>query len=121
MTENILSLLFLAVSLLSVVTQGRAFVRAYHLAGPIRDRTVRTIGCRLIAAAVYVGLGTMTLIARDDFPVVSLAVFTAVQLLWQANSILDLRAPKAADVERVISRNETNVRRGTGPGRQHSG
>jgi hypothetical protein len=81
--------LLLAVSLVSVVVYMSALGQL--LVGEKRPGLVRTAICRLLAALLYVGVGLATLESGQQGPLVGLAVFTIVQLMWQANSIADVR------------------------------
>lgn len=71
------------------LTRGPVAVgRAARLA---RRGLIRTVACRILAAVVYIGVAVVTVVARPALPVVALAVFTGTQLLWQLNSLLDVR------------------------------
>ena len=96
MSETVFAVLFLAVSMISMTVQGvscmrllRAARAADHL--DIHAGMVRTAVCRVAAAAVYTGFGLTALVAQETFPVLALAVFTFVQVLWQANALADVR------------------------------
>jgi hypothetical protein len=52
---------------------------------------VRTARCRVAAAMSYVLLGSAMVVWRHSFPVVTVAVFTVVQIMWQLNSFADVR------------------------------
>jgi hypothetical protein len=84
----LLGALLLAVSLVSVVIYmtalGQLLIGAHHRG------LVRTAVCRLVAALLYVGVALATLHRNDQGPLIGLGVFTAVQLMWQANSIADV-------------------------------
>jgi hypothetical protein len=81
--------LLLAVSLVSVLTYMVAIGQL--LSGPRRPGLVRTGFCRLAAALLYVGVGLLTLHTHTQGPLVGLGVFTIVQIMWQANSVADVR------------------------------
>jgi hypothetical protein len=81
--------LLLAVSLVSVLTYMVALGQL--LSGPRRPGLVRTGFCRLAAALLYVGVGLLTLHTHTQGPLVGLGVFTIVQIMWQANSVADVR------------------------------
>lgn len=103
-----LGVLFLVVSAVSLVIQGASLRRLYHwpeIGGHTQNLVyrglLRTSACRVLAALLYVGMGIATLLARSTLPVMALSVFTAVQMLWQANAVADvrLRHKLADDVE----------------------
>ena len=106
MTETALAVVMLLVSLASLAVQGAAWRRLAASAPtpPVRVRRglLRTVGCRTAAAGLYVAVAVTMLVARHAFPALALAAFTATQLVWQANSVLDLRLRRdlAADNER---------------------
>jgi hypothetical protein len=81
--------LLLGVSLVSVLTYMVALGQL--LSGPRRVGLVRTALCRLFAALLYVGVGLMTLHTHAQGPLIGLGVFTAVQVMWQANAVADVR------------------------------
>jgi hypothetical protein len=98
MDETILSALFLAVSTLSLVIQALALRRLWrwpdvrsHTQNLVYRGLLRTSGCRVVAAGMYVVMGAVTLVAQQTLPVLALSVFTAVQVLWQANAAADVR------------------------------
>lgn len=98
MTETILAALFLAVSLESVIVQGRSLwkmLRWRYEDTPDHRRIhygmLRTAICRVIAAAIYACVGVTTLIAQQALPVLALVVFSAVQIMWQVNAFADVR------------------------------
>jgi hypothetical protein len=97
-TETILATLFLIVSVESVVVQARSLWRLlswnYDDTSDhrrIHDGMLRTAICRVIAAAIYVCVGVVTLIAQQALPVLALVVFSFVQLMWQGNAFADVR------------------------------
>lgn len=61
------------------------------LSRPRRPGLVRTAVCRMAGAASYIATGVTALIERHDFPIIALGVGVAVQAMWQANSIVDVR------------------------------
>ena len=50
----------------------------------------RTLLCRTVASALYIGVALITLLT-NSFPIVGLTVFALTQLIWLVNSWLDLR------------------------------
>ena len=52
---------------------------------------MRTVACRVLAASLYVGVGITGLLAQQVLTVLALAVFSFVQILWQVNSVADIR------------------------------
>jgi hypothetical protein len=91
---TLLGALLLAVSLVSVVVYMSALGQL--LIGEKRPGLVRTAMCRLLAALLYVGVGLATLESGQQGPLLGLAVFTLVQLMWQANAIADVRLTRKA-------------------------
>jgi UDP-N-acetylmuramyl pentapeptide phosphotransferase/UDP-N-acetylglucosamine-1-phosphate transferase len=96
--ETVLAWLFLVVSVVSTVVQGTAFVKILRWRYKGTDKKarvhfamVRTAGCRVMAAAIYIAVGITTLLAQQALPVLALVVFSFVQILWQANSFADVR------------------------------
>jgi hypothetical protein len=88
---------FLAVSCLSLVSQAAAFA---HLAARRGGRPAeklaaagyrRTVACRVLAATAYVVAAAVQLAGDGTLSAEALAVFTGVQGLWVANSLLDIR------------------------------
>lgn len=109
MNETILAILFLIVSTVSTAIQSVSLWRLcrWHYADTPQQRhihygMVRTAGCRVLAAAIYVGVGVTTLLAQQALPVLALVVFSFVQMLWQANALADVRLRRdLADADRV--------------------
>jgi hypothetical protein len=96
-----LVLLFLVVSCLSLVLQVLAFVRlALRRARTATEELVsggylRTVLCRVVAATIYVVVGAVQLAGDGTLTAEALVVFTSVSILWQINSLLDLRIRRA--------------------------
>lgn len=92
-----LVLVFLLVSCLSLVFQTLAFVRlATRRARTPTEELVgsgylRTVGCRVLAATVYVAVAGIQLAGAGTLSFEALVVFTGVQLLWIGNSLMDIR------------------------------
>lgn len=98
MSEALLTGVMLMVSVGSATVHGVAWWRLIHgdpavgrAERRIRRGLVRTVVCRMFAAAVYIAVAACTVLAREALPVVALTVFTFTQVLWQANSYLDVR------------------------------
>jgi hypothetical protein len=96
---TLLGALLLAVSLVSVVIYMSALGQL--LIGTRRPGLVRTAVCRLFAALLYVGVGLTTLQTSQNGPLIGLGVFTVVQLMWQANSVADVRLARQARGDRM--------------------
>lgn len=97
-TESILAILFLAVSLESTIVQLYSLIRLlrWHYNDSADHRNIhtgmlRTAVCRVVAALIYVGVGSATLVASSTLPVLALVVFSFVQIMWQGNSFADVR------------------------------
>jgi hypothetical protein len=96
-----LALAFLLVSCLSLAFQLLALSRlaAQRAATPAEELAgrgyLRTVGCRVLAAAVYAAVAAVQLAGAGTLSAEALAVFTGVQLLWQANSLMDIRVRRA--------------------------
>lgn len=100
--ETALSIIFLVVSISSFYVQLAALSKLHFWpkaaagsldAGMYRG-LLRTSICRFAAAVIYVGLAMANLttaISPKGLAVASLIVFVAVQLIWQANAIADVR------------------------------
>lgn len=98
MTEFVLAILFLAVSVESVIVQGRSLWKIlqwrYEDTGDhrlVHGGMLRTATCRVIAASIYVCVAIADLIAQQTFQVLALVVFSFIQLLWQGNAVADVR------------------------------
>lgn len=89
MSVVLLGSLLLAVSMVSVVIYMAALGQI--LVGQHQAGMIRTAVCRLLAALLYVGVALLTLHTNEKGPLVGLGVFTVVQLMWQFNSIADVR------------------------------
>lgn len=88
MSGDTLNWLFLAVSAAALITQLAGLKRVLSVPRP---GLVRTVACRVAAAAIYVALGVATLLNRHSFHVLGLLVFSATQTLWLANTVADVR------------------------------
>lgn len=99
MSVTILGTALLAVSFISVLIYMTALGQL--LTGPHRPGLVRTGVCRLFAALLYVGVALATLAEHSGGPLFGLGVFTVVQLMWQANSIADVRLTREMRAEYV--------------------
>lgn len=89
MSVVLLGSLLLAVSMVSVVIYMAALGQL--LIGHHQPGMTRTAVCRLVAALLYVGVALLTLHTNEKGPLVGLGVFTVVQLMWQFNSVADVR------------------------------
>jgi hypothetical protein len=96
-----LVLLFLLVSCLSMTLQAVALARlAARRAGAAAEGMVaagyvRTAACRVLAATVYVAVAAVQLAGDGSLTAEALIVFTAIQVLWQVNSLMDIRIRRA--------------------------
>ncbi len=93
-----LAVLFVVVSAASLAVQAVALGRLFRWPTVATARgtlvyrgLLRTSMCRVLAAFAYVIFGSVILWRRSTLPVLSLAVFTAVQLLWMANATADVK------------------------------
>lgn len=92
-----LVLLLLLVSCVSWVFQAAAFARMAagrpggHAEGLIGRAHLRTVGCRVLAATVYVVVAAVQLAGAGTLTPEALLVFTSVQGLWITNTLLDMR------------------------------
>ncbi|MGH3827637.1 MAG: hypothetical protein ACRDQX_10760 [Pseudonocardiaceae bacterium] len=99
MTATILGGALLGVATVSVAVYSIALHRL--LTSPRRPGLIRTAACRVAGALLYLSVGVTTITNHRAGPVVGLGVFTAVQLGWQINSVLDIRiARRSLDTER---------------------
>ena len=92
-----LTLVFLLVSCISLAFQAAAFARLITrrprtpVEGLVGGGYTRTVGCRVLAATVYVAVAAVQLAGAGTLTGEALIVFTAVQGLWVGNSLLDIR------------------------------
>lgn len=92
-----LVLIFLLVSCLSLMFQVLAFIRlaARRAATPVEELVgggyLRTVACRVLAATIYVVVAAIQAAGAGSLSAEALIVFTSVQLIWQLNSVLDIR------------------------------
>jgi hypothetical protein len=96
-TEHIIVLLYLSMSILSLLWQGSTLIRL------VRDSTLRsratlpyrgllrTSVCRVTAAIVYVLVSINALWPRFAVLVFTFVVLTLIQAMWQLNARADLR------------------------------
>jgi len=91
-------LLLLAVSLVSLLT----YLVSLHslLTQPRRPGLVRTAICRVTAAFMYAVIAMSTLAGKPASILITLSTFTAIQLLWQVNSIADVLLTRQANKHR---------------------
>jgi hypothetical protein len=95
--EKLVAVAFLCMSVLSLLWQGTALQalirdsslrsRATHAYGGLR----RTAVCRVAAAIAYVLVGINAIWPRVEVLLLTFAVYSAVQALWQINAWADLR------------------------------
>ena len=96
-----LVLVFLLVSCASLAFQVLAFARlaAQRAATPAEELVgggyLRTVACRVLAAVIYVAVAAVQLAGDGTLSAEALIVFSAVQALWQANSLMDIRIRRA--------------------------
>lgn len=101
-----LALAFLGVSCLSLACQVLAFTRlaAQRAATPVEELVgagyLRTVACRVLAAVIYVAVAVAQLSGDGSLSAEALVVFTSVQAIWQANSLMDIRARRALSQRR---------------------
>jgi hypothetical protein len=91
-TEIILAFVYLLVSIESVAIQ---VVSLLKLRGgtpdPVHKHLVRTVGCRVGVMTSYVGIAIANILTHNVLSVPALAEFIAVTLVWQVNSLADVR------------------------------
>jgi ABC-type uncharacterized transport system permease subunit len=96
-----LVLMFLLVSCVSLVFQVLAFTRlaVQRAVTPVEELVgggfLRTVACRVLAATIYVVVAAVQLAGAGTLSAEALVVFTAVQAIWQVNSLLDIRVRHA--------------------------
>jgi hypothetical protein len=94
----------LGVTLLVVATAG---LTVYGLSlwrllrRPHRRGLVRTAVCRVAVAVLYLSIAVATLVGHSLSDAAALAVFIAIQLVWQANSVADVRLSRRQDTEQA--------------------
>jgi len=92
-----LAFVFLLVSCLSLVFQLLAFIRlaARRARTPAEELVgggyLRTVACRVLAATIYVVVAAIQFAGAGTLSAEALIVFTSVQVIWQVNSVLDIR------------------------------
>jgi hypothetical protein len=95
-----LELVFLLVSCLSLMLQVLSYVRlvaqrarndAEEIAG---GGYTRTVLCRVLAATVYVVVAAVQLAGDGSLTPEALIVFSSIQVLWQLNSLQDIRVKR---------------------------
>lgn len=101
-TVDVLAVIFVAVSVVTFTVQTVALVRLLSwpvistVPGTLVHRgLLRTSMCRVVAGAAYVVLGLTIVVNQSSLPVLSLTVFTLVQLLWILNATADVRLRRA--------------------------
>jgi len=93
-----LAVIFVAVSVVSLTVQVVALSKLFAWPTVITSRgtlvyrgMLRTSLCRVLAALTYVVIGTVILINQAALPILSLTVFSSVQILWMANAVADVQ------------------------------
>jgi hypothetical protein len=92
-----LVVMFLIVSCLSWMFQLLAFIRlaARRARTPTEELVgagyLRTVACRVLAATIYVVVAATQLAGSGTLSAEALVVFTSIQLIWQVNSVMDIR------------------------------
>ena len=92
MTERIIAVAFLVISVVSLVVQTIALTRITQGRtewGLAARGILRTAVCRVAASVLYVFLGIATLLFITA--VEALLVFGVVQIMWQLNAIADVQ------------------------------
>lgn len=96
MMQNWGAELYLGVSIISLSTQTVSLVQL--LSGVKIPGLVRTCTCRVIASLLYVSIGILALVPNYNnnnkpysLGIYVLFVFTGVQVMWQINSIADVK------------------------------
>jgi len=96
-----LALVFLLASCASLAFQALAFARlaVQRAATPAEELVgggfLRTVACRILAAVIYVAVAAVQLAGDGTLSAEALIVFSVVQLIWQANSLMDIRVRRA--------------------------
>lgn len=98
MSALVVTAIFMVVTLISLTVQSVAVIKLHRRRALISTsrqylvhrRLYRTVVCRALAALLYLCVGIYSMTIGPN-PVVSIGLFTAVQLLWQANSLADLK------------------------------
>lgn len=69
------------------------------LASPHNRGLVRTTGCRVVAAFLYIVISMATIAGHRTSGLITVATFIVIQLIWQANSIADVFLARRKDRE----------------------
>lgn len=86
-----MNLLTGALLLISVISMATYFASLISLASlPHNKGIVRTSVCRVVASFCYIVISIATIAHNPDSRAISIGVFVAVQLMWQANSVADV-------------------------------
>jgi hypothetical protein len=92
MTGVVLAILYLFVSVESVALQVVSLVRLRGgLSGPVHRHLVRTVATRVVVMSVYVMVAVVNLLTHSLLTPSGTAIFTAVAVVWQLNSLADAR------------------------------
>lgn len=114
---NLISIVFFGVSIISLAVQVLGLTRMVPeepavtlVQRLVRQGMIRTAACRVLAAVAYVILSAFLLMYGDIFPIASLAVFIAVQVMWQGNALADVILRRRLENE-VLSPNSGKHRK----------
>lgn len=92
MTGNVVGWLYLFVSIESVALQIASLVRLRGGSrGRVQRHLVRTVATRVGVYSIYAGVATINLIIHAFLSTPATAIFTAVAVVWQINSLADAR------------------------------
>jgi hypothetical protein len=86
---NTIGLVLLVGSLVDLMLYLIALYKLY--VNPGRPGLVRTTLCRVLGSCLYTVVAMSALTNRADSEVISLLVILVVRVMWQANSIADVR------------------------------
>jgi hypothetical protein len=92
MTGVVLAILYLFVSIESVALQIVSLVRLRGgLSDPVHRHLVRTVATRVVVMSGYVVIAVVNLLTHSLLTPSGTAIFTAVAVVWQLNSLADAR------------------------------
>jgi hypothetical protein len=92
MTSDALAILYLFVSVESVMLQIVSLVRLRGgLSDQVHRHLVRTVATRVVVMSVYVVVAVVNLLTHSLLSPSGTAIFTAVAVVWQLNSLADAR------------------------------
>lgn len=88
----VLSVLYLFVSGESFLLQAISLIRLWGGPQDLTQRhLVRTVLSRVAMQLVYVGVGIANLVTHALLSIPALIIFTTAALVWQINSLMDVR------------------------------